>query len=140
MGVHKWFRLVAGTGFAAAVGVVTGRLISADLDWSVTASQHECAQSTGICWGIAPEVGLALGFLLTVSACWVSMAVARARPLWATVPAAIGIVCGVTVAFLRLHHGGRLHPASAFSLLIALALAVLTVAVTWPQYLWGDRP
>jgi hypothetical protein len=138
--MHDWSRLAAATGLAA--GAVTGWLISLDLDRAASASDRECAQATGICFGIAPPVGLAWGLLLTVSACWLCMAIAGARPLLATIPAAIVLVFLCTAVFLRFVHGGRLHPAWAFSLTTALTLALFTAAVTWPKHApkSGDRP
>jgi hypothetical protein len=129
--MHDWSRLAAATGLVAAAGAVTGWLISLDLDWAASASDRECAQVPGICVGIAPPVGLACGLLLTVSACWVCMAIAGARPLLATVPAAVVLVFLSTVIFLRFVHGDRLHPAWAFSLTTALTLALFASAVTW---------
>lgn len=123
--------LAGRTAVAAGAGVVIGWVISVDLDWSDTASRHECAQSTGICIGIAPFVGLALGAIFTVAACWVIMAVAAIRPLTHTVPAAIMLIFLTILIFLRVVSGGRLHPAWAFSLVTAFALASLAATASW---------
>jgi len=132
--MHGWSGLAAATGLVAAAGAVTGWLISLDLDWATSASDRECAQATGICSGIAPPVGLVLGLLLTISACWVCMAIAGARPLLATVPTAIVLMFLATVLFLRFVHGARLHPVWAFSLTTAFTLALFAAAVTRPGH------
>jgi hypothetical protein len=67
--------------FAAAAGAVTGWLISADRDWATLASHRECAQSTGICFGIAVPAGLALGLTLTITAWAYSLTTAVALKL-----------------------------------------------------------
>ena len=132
--MRDWSRLTAATGLVAAGGAVTGWLISLDLDWAASAGERECAQATSICFGIAPLAGLAWAVLLTVAACWVCMAIAGARPLLATVPTAIVLVFVSAGFFLRWVHGGRLHPAWAFSLTTALALALFAAALTWPRH------
>jgi hypothetical protein len=140
--MRDWSRLAAAAGLVAAAGAFTGWLISIDLDWAASASERECAQATWICFGIAPLVGLAWGLLITVSACCVCMAIAGARPLLATVPTAVVLVVLSTTLFLRFVHGGRLHPAWAFSLTTALTLALFAAALTWPKHApkSGDRP
>jgi hypothetical protein len=37
----------------AAIGAAVGLGVSKDLDWSSLASRHECAQSSGLCFGSA---------------------------------------------------------------------------------------
>jgi hypothetical protein len=119
--------------FVAAAGAVTGWLISVDLDWATSAGHRECAQSTGICFGIAVPAGLALGPSLTITASWVTMAVAGARPMGFTVPAAIICMYIATQLFLRVQAGGGLHPAWAYSLTTAVALKLPGAVVWWPR-------
>jgi hypothetical protein len=127
---RRWVRQATRTVLVAAAGAVLGLVISQDLDASVAAGRSECAQSTEICIGIAPFVGLAFGLALPVAACWAIMAVAGIRPLWLTVPAAIMLTLVAAVMFLKAVPGGRLHPAWAFSLVTALALALPSLAAS----------
>ena len=124
---HGWPRQASRLGGVAVAGALLGWVISADLDWSAAASNRECAQSSGICLGIAPVAGLAFGLTLTVAVCWVALAAARIRPLRLTVPAAIVLMILAPVLFLSAVPGGRLHPAWAFSLVTAFALALPTL-------------
>lgn len=126
---HGWVYRASAVGGVAVAGAVIGWVISLDVDWSAAASDRECAQSPGICIGIAPIAGLAFGLAFTVAVCWVVLAVAHIRPLILTVPAAVMLIVLASQLFLRVVHGGRLHPAWAFSLVTAFALALLALVM-----------
>jgi hypothetical protein len=111
----------------------------ADAGWSATASQHECASTGGLCFGVAPVVGLVAGVLVAVAACWAGMAVARLRPLVLSVPAGV-IALPVTAGiYLRIRHGGGLHPQWLFALATGLAFAVLATCLAVPDVPRGVR-
>ena len=122
---HGWVYRVSTVGAVAVAGAVIGWVISLDVDWSAAASNRECQQVPGICIGTAPVVGVVFGVAFTVLVCWVVFAVARIRPLLLTVPAAVMLVIVAIDVFLRAVHDSRLHPAWAFSLVLALALVLL---------------
>ncbi len=63
--------------------------MSADLAWPAIASQHECAQASGVRFGLPPVAGLAIGMIPGVSACWLGLIAAQLRPLVLAVPTAI---------------------------------------------------
>ncbi len=102
-----WQAAAGRIGFVAALGVMIGLGMSADLDWSATASQHECAQASGVCFGLAPVAGTAVGVAAGVGACWLGLAIARLRPLVVVVPIAIMLLPLTAVAYLDVVPGGR---------------------------------
>ena len=115
-------------GFVALLGVAIGWGISADVDWSATASQRECAQASGLCFGLAPVVGVAVGVVAGVVACWLGLAVARLRPLVIAVPVAVLLLPLTAVVYLDVVPGGRLHPSWLFGLVTGAVFALLAVA------------
>jgi hypothetical protein len=90
-----------------------------------TASQRECAQTSGLCFGVAPVAGLAIGVVAGVAACWLGLAAARLRPLVVAVPTAIVLLPLIAVAYLDMVPGGRLHPQWVFALVTGAVFAVL---------------
>jgi hypothetical protein len=127
---------IGGAGVAAAGGAIIGRVISWDMDGSASAGVRECAQSTGICVGTGPVAGLALGIAFTVAACWLTMADGRVRPTPLTVPVGLVLIVVATFKFLGVVRGGRLHPAWAFSLTIALTLGFFALVPPVLRAVW----
>lgn len=121
---HGWVYRASTIGAVAVSGAIIGWVISADVDWSAASSNRECPPAPGLCIGTAPVFGIAFGLAFTILVCWVVLAVARARPLMLSVPTAIMLVIVAAVMFARHVHGGRLHPAWAFSLVTAVAVAL----------------
>jgi hypothetical protein len=126
-GRQHWPRLAGRVLTAAALGAAIGWGISATLDWSTAASQHECAGQPGVCVGLSPVSGLLFGVLGTVAACWFGFALIGVRPLLVTVPAGVGLLFLTTLLFLHGVTGGRLHPAWLFALVTGAALALLSL-------------
>lgn len=132
MGVYGWASRAGSITVVAGTGAFIGWAISRDVDWAMAASGRECAQVyEQICVGVGPVAGLAFGITLTVASCWAIMAVAGARPLGVTVPAAIMLVILATVLWPV--PGGRLHPAWEFSLVTAAGLALVAMAAIWAR-------
>ncbi|MBO0823761.1 MAG: hypothetical protein J2P27_07855 [Actinobacteria bacterium] len=121
---NGWVYRASTIGAVAVAGGLIGWVISLDVDWSAAASSRECPPAPGLCIGTAAVVGFAFGLAFTISACWVILAVARIRPLMLSVPAAIMLVIVATLLFAQHVHGVHLHPAWAFSLVTAIALAL----------------
>jgi hypothetical protein len=111
----------------AVLGAGLGWGMSADLDWSAAASQHECAQASGLCFGLAPFVGLLAGVVVGVSACWLSLAAVRLQPVGITIPAAIAVLPVTAFIYLARVPGGRLHPPWLFALVTGAVFALLAV-------------
>jgi hypothetical protein len=136
-GGGTWYRLALRVAATAAIGAAIGLGVSKDLDWSTRASLHECAQSSGLCFGVSPVIGLAWGLIGTVLACWIGFAVADLRPLPITVPSGVIVLLIVTVGYLQSVPGGRLHPAWAYVLVAALSMAMLALTVITQRGLAG---
>jgi hypothetical protein len=128
-GSRTWLAAAGRISFAAGLGALLGWGMSADADWSATASLHECATNDGLCFGVAPVIGLVSGVLVAVAACWAGMAVARVRPLMLSVPAGIIALPVTADIYLRIRHGGGLHPGWLFALATGLAFALLAACL-----------
>lgn len=126
--MHGAWQAAGRVGIAAALGAALGWGISADLDWSATTSDRECAHVSGLCFGTAPIAGLVIGVIAVVGACWVGLAVARLRPLTFTVPLGAVLLLVTVWWYLDAVPGGRLHPWWRFALVTAGVFALLAVA------------
>lgn len=116
------------TATGAVVGALVGVVIARDLDWSASASGHQCAQMTGVCVGTASFAGLAIGFVVVTALCAAGFTIAGLRPVWAFVILGVFLAACESVAYLNHVHGGRLHPIWEFALVTALTFAVVSLA------------
>lgn len=123
----RWGAIAGRLGVVACLGAALGWIISVNLDWSSEASRRECAESSGLCVGLAPPIGLAAGILIVVVACWVCFAAVGLRPLAISIPGASVLTLFTITGYLRSVDGGRLHPTWAFALVMAVVFALLAV-------------
>jgi hypothetical protein len=121
----------AGVSVIAITGLGAGLAwgFSWDLDRSNAVSRLGCAGSSGICFGIAPLIGLAVAVIGLIAACWLFFAMLDLRPLTVGVPAAIALAFFTTWGFQAAVPGGRLHPTWVFILVMSLGFALLAVAM-----------
>jgi hypothetical protein len=128
--MHSAWQAAGRIGLAAVLGAALGWGISADLDWSATSSDRECAHVSGLCFGTAPFAGLAIGVIAGVGACWLGLAVARLRPLSVTVPLGAMLLLLTVWGYLDAVPGGRLHPRWGFALVTGLVFALPAIATS----------
>ncbi len=134
-----WLSVVGRVLSVGVLGTLLGWGICKDVDWSAVASDHECADASTLCFGVAPFVGLAIGVIVAVAACWLGMAIAGLRPLILSVPLAVVALAMTTAQYDRVGQGRGLHPEWLFALVTGLVFVLLAACVISYEK-WRSRP
>lgn len=122
------------------VGTAAGLVLSLVFDIAAKQGDRECANATGVCFGTAPFVGLAIGFAAILAICWIGFKAVGTKPL------VIAVTCGIFIPYpiARFGHvsfaSSYVHPLWLFVAEMALAYGALALALSAPTRDETSRP